>query len=146
MGNGETGNNIPRIEPSENIDPETQKLERIMNSIIERQGGTLIMADPILQSETEELYKRENSMCSINFETHLDGITKNDGLGTGFFCKFNSDYIPFKKALFTNNHILDKESIKTGKTIKFQYQKKILQLKLQKKGMLLQIKNLIIHV
>ena len=99
MGNGETSNNIQnaQIESSENIDPETQQLERIMNSIIERQGGTLILADPILQRETEELYKRENSMCSINFETHLDGITKNDGLGTGFFCKFNIDYISHLK-------------------------------------------------
>ena len=132
MGNGEL-NNIPRIEPSENIESESQKLERIMNSIIEKQGGTLIMADPILQRETEELYKRENSMCSINFETHLDGITKNDGLGTGFFCKFNSDYFPFKKALFTNNHILDEESIKTGKTIKFQYQKKDITIEITEK-------------
>ena len=120
-------------EPPKEINKEKIELEQIIDSIIQREGGTQIMGAPMVKRETEELFKRENSMCSINYETYLNGVTKNDGLGCGFFCKLNNSYFPFKKALFTNNHILNEESIKTGKKIQFQYQKKDFTIDITKK-------------
>ena len=122
MGNGETSTNIPisntnrptnldsanNLEQSNTrINPEIERLEQILNSLIERQGGNQLIGGPMNKKELEELYKRENSMCLINFETDSSGITMNTGIGTGFFCKLNHSYFPFQKALFTNNHILN---------------------------------------
>ena len=135
MGNGETNTNnqIKNTDTTSKSESEIDRLERILNLIIERQGGSQIMAAPMLKSEADELYKRESSMCFINFETHKDGITNNDGFGTGFFCKLNNSYIPFQKALFTNNHILDEENIKTGKKIKLNYQQKDITIEITEK-------------
>ena len=38
-----------------------------------------------------------------------------------FFCELDDEAIPFKKALFTNNHILNEKSIDIKKEIKFEY-------------------------
>ena len=65
--------------------------------------------------ETKLFEKGKLTTCKI--------ITEN-GNGTGFFC-----IIPFKyetiKMLFTNNHVLNKESIKIGNIIKCAYKKEI---------------------
>ena len=97
------------------------RLEQLLNSKVEKQGGNIIYAKPMLKSEIDELFKKEDCMCLTNFETEINGITNNNGLGTGFFCNLNNSYIPFKKALFTNNHILNKDSISQGKKIKIIY-------------------------
>ena len=110
-----------------------EELELILNSIIEKQGGTQINSKPMEKNEIDELYRREDCMCLINFETIKEGKNINDGLGTGFFCKLNNSYIPFQKALFTNNHILDKESIGLGKKIKFIYQGKTIRIEITEK-------------
>ena len=39
---------------------------------------------------------------------------------SGFFCEIDSD-LPFKHALFTNNHVLTKSHIEIGNTITFEY-------------------------
>ena len=66
------------------------------------------------ETKTELFEKGKLATCKI--------ILENNN-GTGFFCK-----IPIEdkkiKMLFTNNHILNKESIKIGKIIKFAYKKK----------------------
>ena len=93
-----------------------QNYGQILKSLIERQGIQEIMSGPIDKDEIDELFKNESSMCIIKYETNFNGII-NKGHGTGFFIKFNSNDIPFKKALFTNNHILNKESIQVGKKI-----------------------------
>jgi len=54
---------------------------------------------PITKEELEELYSYESAI----------------------FCEINDDDIPFKKALFTNNHILNEKSININKEIKFEY-------------------------
>ena len=75
--------------------------------------------EPMSKKEIEDLYSNQPSMCKINFQKEKDGQII-DSSGTGFFCEINDDNIPFKKALFTNNHILDKDSIKINKEIKFE--------------------------
>ena len=131
--NNQTNNQATRTEQTTNIDPEIQRLEQILDSIIQRQGGSPMMAGPILKNESEELFKKENSMCIIYFENDSNGIIMNTGLGNGFFCKLNYSYIPFKKALFTNNHILNERSIQTGKQIKLTYQQKDITLDITEK-------------
>ena len=49
-------------------------------------------------------------------------------IGTGFFCEINYSKIPIKKALFTNNHIINEKNIKKGKDITFQYFNENLQI------------------
>jgi len=75
--------------------------------------------EPMSKKEIKDSYSNQPSMCKINFQKEKDGQIINSS-GTGFFCEINDDNIPFKKALFTNNHILDKNSIKINKEIKFE--------------------------
>ena len=75
--------------------------------------------EPMSKKEIKDLYSNQPSMCKINFQKEKDGKIFNSS-GTGFFCEINDDNIPFKKALFTNNHVLDKNSIKINKEIKFE--------------------------
>jgi len=114
------------------LSPE-DKLEQLLNSKIERQGGDKINAKPMDKKEIDELYKKEDCMCLINFETVNDGKKKNNGLGTGFFCNLKDSYFPFQKALFTNNHILNKESIASGEKIKIIYEQKSIIIEMTEK-------------
>ena len=75
--------------------------------------------EPMSEKEIKDLYSNQPSMCKINFQKEKDGKIFNCS-GTGFFCEISDDNIPFKKALFTNNHILDKNSIKINKEINFE--------------------------
>ena len=68
---------------------------------------------PITKEEIGELYSYESAICKIKYGTSNSGI--------GFFCEINDDDIPFKKALFTNNHVLNKKNIDINKEIKFEY-------------------------
>ena len=64
------------------------------------------------KDKIEELkIKGKSATCKI--------ITNNSN-GSGFFCKINYQNKIFK-CLLTNNHVLDKKSIKEGKTIKSSY-------------------------
>jgi ubiquitin-protein ligase len=63
---------------------------------------------PIKKKEINTILSKEKSLCKI--------INENIK-GTGFFCRMNIDEIPIKLALFTNNHLLDGNCIKTGKKI-----------------------------
>ena len=55
-------------------------------------------AKPILKDEVLELYSYESAVCKIKI---------NGKSGTGFFCEINDKNIPFKKALFTNYHVIN---------------------------------------
>ena len=84
--------------------------------IIEKEGCSITNANPTTKNEINELYLNESSMCKIKFK----GRNENKGgYGTGFFCEINDDSIPFKKALFTNNHILNEDNI--NKEIEIEY-------------------------
>ena len=82
--------------------------------ILEGKCGDKVEISEEIRKELME--KAKKSTCIINSKINGEYIT-----GTGFFCK-----IPFKnkkmKVLFTNNHILNEESIQIGKTIKIIYQ------------------------
>ena len=134
MGNGET--NRPEPTPTTKIDPRIE-LEQLfislINSLLKKEGGNVFNAKALLKDESDELFKKEDSICLINFETDSRGITENNGLGNGFFCKLNYSYIPFKTVLFTNNHILNERSIQTGKKIKIKYQQKDIIIEISEK-------------
>ena len=108
------------------------KLEQLLNSKIEKQGGSKINAKPMDKNEIIELYYKEDCMCLINFETDEDG-KKNNGLGSGYFCILKNIYFPFQKALFTNNHILNKNSIILWEKIKLIYKQKSIIIEMTKK-------------
>ena len=63
---------------------------------------------PIKKKEINNILSKEISLCKIINE---------DKKGTGFFCRMNIDKIPIKLALFTNNHVLDRNCINPGKKI-----------------------------
>ena len=67
---------------------------------------------PLVKEELDGLYLYEPAICKIKLGTSS---------GTGFFCEIDDDAIPFKKALFTNNHVLNKQSIEKNKEIGFEY-------------------------
>ena len=72
---------------------------------------------PMTKSELINLMKiGENSMVKIY---------SNQGTGSGFFCMINDPNIDFKYALFTNNHVLDKENIKIGERISLEYKSEL---------------------
>jgi hypothetical protein len=52
------------------------KLEQLLNFKIEMQGGNAINAKPMDQNEINELYKKKDCMCIINFETDEGGKKK----------------------------------------------------------------------
>ena len=66
---------------------------------------------PMSKSEIDELYSYESSMCKIKYKNDKG----QNGVGTGFFCKINEEKIPFKKALFTNSHVLNENNIENRK-------------------------------
>ena len=83
----------------------------------------------LTKKEIDKLYEYESALCKINFQTIKDGKVVN-AIGTGFFCEINDDSIPFKKALFTNNHVLNEMNIENNKDIKFDYFNKLRTIKM----------------
>ena len=72
--------------------------------------------------------KGEKATCRI-----IAKDEKGNGIyGSGFFCKILY-FDKTIKILFTNNHILNKESIKIGKKIKFVYKGKIKEIEITEK-------------
>ena len=70
-------------------------------------------------------------MCKIICKT-VDNNQTIDAFGTGFFCEINDSKIPFIKAFFTNNHILNKSSIEINKEIIFENCGQIKRIKITK--------------
>ena len=76
-------------------------------------------AGPATKSEIDKLYSYSSAMCKIKCKI-VENNQIIDAFGSGFFCEINDNNIPFKKALFTNNHILNKSSIAINKEIIFE--------------------------
>lgn len=71
---------------------------------------------PISFNFLKKLYEiGKNSLCKF---TIMDN--NREKIGAGFFCELEYDGIPFKKGLFTSNHILNEENIKIGNKISFE--------------------------
>ena len=62
------------------------KFDQIVNSI-QKEGGSELMGEAINEEETISLFQKKDWVCLINFETDTKGITLNNGIGNGFFCK-----------------------------------------------------------
>ena len=86
-------------------------------------------AKPMNKNEIDDLYSYESAICKIKFKAFEDGQIK-EGIGTGFFLEINDNNIPFKKALFTNNHVLNENSIEIYKEIVFEYCKNLKKIKM----------------
>ena len=67
-------------------------------------------------------------MCKILFNNVSKKETKT-WKGSGFISEMNIDNFPFKYALFTNNHILNKSSIELDSIIKFKDYEKDMEIK-----------------
>ena len=89
------------------------------NQTIKVEGLLESYANPATYEEIQDLYSYKSAICKIFFETLKDG-KKVKGFGTGFFCDLDDKNIPFKKALFSNHHILDENSIQINKQIEFE--------------------------
>ena len=48
-------------------------------------------------------------------------IGGNKGKGSAFFCDLDNKDLPFKYALFTNNHVLNESNLEIGNLIDFEY-------------------------
>ena len=86
---------------------------------------------PIPESESKALYSNKVSMCKIKYKIKKGKELVNKS-GTGFFCEINDDSIPFKKALFTNNHVLNETKLQIGGEIEFEYLKEMKKIKITK--------------
>ena len=103
----------------------SQSNEGIKKAVFEKR------TDLISKNEIDELYTYESAICKIRVETLKNG-EKKVNFGTGFFCEINDKNIPFNKALFTNNHILNENSIEVNKRIEFEYCEKKQTIKITK--------------
>ena len=99
------------------------------NTKIQQQACFPSNSKVLTKKEVDELYTYESALCKIKFQTIKDGKIFN-GFGTGFFCEINDDNIPFKKALFTNNHVLNEINIENNKDIEFDYLKEPRKIKI----------------
>jgi len=120
---------IDYIEENEKIYILFFENEDIINSIFElkeeiiEEGYVEGHSGPLRKTEINNIFEKELSLCKIHFKKKNNNIIEN-AVGTGFFCRMNLSEIPFKLALFTNNHVLDRNSIKKGKDIIFDYKDK----------------------
>ena len=78
-----------------------------------------------------QLYSYKFATCKIRFESLKEG-KKKSFLGTGFFCEIHDRNIPFNKALFTNNHVLNENKIKINEQVEFEYLGKNIKIKMTK--------------
>ena len=86
----------------------------------------------ILEGKCGESVKIEKNIEKKIFEKAQNATCKiiSEVIGTGFFCE-----IPFNrnntiKALLTNNHVLNEESLKIGKIIKILYKGQLKDIKI----------------
>ena len=94
---------------------------------------------PIKKKEINELFKKEGSMCKINFKKINDNNQLEDCIGTGFFLQFKYKNIPFNKCLITNRHVLDEENTQPDEEIIFEYKNEKKSLEITKEGKLRKI-------
>ena len=98
------------------VENSKESIKNLKNLFIKEEGIIFGQTRPIEKKEIDELFKKESSICKIEFKKG-----NNLGFGTGLFCEIKDDNIPFKKALFTNNHILDITKIQIGNFINLRY-------------------------
>ena len=98
---------------------------------IQREVIFFTHAAPMSKNEMDDLYSYESAVCKITFET-IKNDEKIKGCGAGFFWEINDKNIPFNKALFTNNHILDENSLQINEEIELEYCEKSKKIEITK--------------
>ena len=90
----------------------------------ENKNNNLILNADI-DSENEEYILEGKCGDSVKIEKNVEKKAQNatckiisEAIGTGFFFEIPYGYKNTIKALLTNNHVLNEESLKIGKTIK----------------------------
>ena len=91
------------IDNNEEINAKLDKLLISEELDIKKEGIIEGYSSPITKNEIIKLLNMDKSMCKIESKTKDNKKKK----GSGFFCKLDEYYFPFKYALFTNNHIID---------------------------------------
>ena len=121
--NEEILNNI-RANPMNRYDePKNNESNRKNEEILKN-----MRTNPLNRYEIEDLYTREDCMCFIKSKTNNAYV-----FGTGFFCNYKNENIPFQNALYTNNHVLNKESIELGKKIEIIYKQQTILIEMTEK-------------
>ena len=98
----------------------TNKRQEKEKSNIQKEAVLKAQSSPITEDEMTQLYSYKSATCKIRFESLKEG-KKQSFLGTGFFCEIHDRNIPFNKALFTNNHVLNENKIKINERVEFEY-------------------------
>ena len=83
-----------------------------------KEGMVDFHAFPMPKTEKDQLYSNKYAICEIRIETK-DKNKNSEFFANGFLCELNEENIPFSKALFTNNQILDENTIKMNNKINF---------------------------
>ena len=95
----------------------SQESKKTITKLFKKEEGIIFgQTRPMGKKEIDELFEKESSICKIEFKNG-----EKTGYGTGFFCEIKNDNIPLKKALFTNNHVLDITKIQIGSFIQMKY-------------------------
>ena len=79
----------------------------------------------IMNNQVKSIYNSNIFPSIDSYESAICRIKFNNLIGTGFFCEIDDNNIPFKKALFTNNHVLNKQNIQINNIISFEICKKL---------------------
>ena len=103
----------------------------VKEKIIKGNGNYLTLSD------IEALYKEGRKMTKINVD-RMKGI-----YGSGFLLEINEDNIPIKKVLFTCNHVLNEEYLKSNNKIEIKNQAKINHINI-KNNLVYRLENYII--
>ena len=119
------------LENNNELSSEIDKLLLSNELDVIKEGSLEGHGKPIKKEELSKLFNMEKAMCKISFN-NVDKKAITNGKGSGFFCEMNIDNFPFKYALFTNNHILNKSSIEIDNIIKFEDYKKEKEIKILK--------------
>ena len=76
--------------------------------------------EKVLSNQPRAIPAKQMKILLNLLETNICKIYCDDGSrGTGFFCKIENGWDKIMKVLMTNNHVLNVNDIKPGKTIKF---------------------------
>ena len=94
-------------------------------------GGAIHQLQPVSKDEYQKLLQTyKYAVCKIITQIKNKEENEKQKTGTGFFCEINDKDIPFKKALFTNNHILGIENLQNDRDIVIEYLENIKVIKI----------------
>lgn len=107
------------------------KYNNIANNIKTINKTAIPKLQPISKDEYQKLLQTyKYAVCKIITRIKNKEGKETQKIGTGFFCEINDNDIRFKKALFTNNHILGIENLQINRDIVIEYLENIKVIKI----------------